>query len=418
MQSEKTHTIAIPNDWKFKLHELHDFERILEVFDWGLTDQKVIIDFQNCLEANYQTLSLWVLYTWHLRANGCFVEFLHRYDDQGASQMWRNMGALGLFHVLSDEDENFRGKSHKPLFAIRYNKRKDFDSALERAETYTKNFDIEYEKTLRYVIAELLYNTREHGISPKEIPSIIQFAWYSHKREISFIVADLGIGIKNHLRKAYPQISDDASAIVHALKPQVSGTFGGASMYSAKDNAGVGLFISSNIVKRLNANMHIVSGNGVVHVSPTDVTQSTMKGYWPGTFVYVTINLGSTQNLSLQKMMSDFRSAATAELKQGKEEEEKGQFYINVRNYFGKYAEDKESAIRFRDQRILPEVKANKNLILDFDNVVSAPHSFLSALLAVPIQQYGIYSYKKIKVTNAQPEIRETIDYILDENTA
>jgi hypothetical protein len=349
--------------------------------------------------------------------NGCFVEFSHRYDNQGASQMWRNMGALGLFHVLGDEDQNFIGKPHKPLFAIRHNKKKDFDSALERAEAYTKNFDIEYEKTLRYVIAELLYNTREHGVSLKGIPSIIQFAWYSKKKEVSFIVADLGVGVRNHLKRAYPQLSDDASAIIHALRPQVSGTFGGTSTYSAKDNAGVGLFISSNIVKRLNANMHIVSGSGVVHVSPTDVTQSTMKACWPGTFVYVTIDLGSTQNLSLQKMMSDFRSAATAELKQGQEEEEKNQFYINIRNYFGRYAEDKTSAIRFRDQRILPEVKMNKNLILDFDDVVSAPHSFLSALLAVPIQQYGIFSYKKIKITNAQPEIRETIDYILDENT-
>jgi hypothetical protein len=49
--------------------------------------------------------------------------------------------------------------------------------------------------------------------------------------------------------------------------------------------------------------------------------------------------------------------------------------------------------------------------------VISAPHSFLSALLATPIKILGLPAYKKIKIVNAAPEIRETIDYILDENT-
>jgi hypothetical protein len=30
----------------------------------------------------------------------------------------------------------------------------------------------------------------------------------------------------------------------------------------------------------------------------------------------------------------------------------------------------------------------------------------------------GLLAYKRLKVVNASPEIRETIDYILDENTA
>jgi len=64
----------------------------------------------------------------------------------------------------------------------------------------------------------------------------------------------------------------------------------------------------------------------------------------------------------------------------------------------------------------MPKIKDGKTLLIDFDYVISAPHSFLSALLATPIKIIGIKAYKKMKIVNAQPEIRETIDFILDDN--
>ena len=70
-----------------------------------------------------------------------------------------------------------------------------------------------------------------------------------------------------------------------------------------------------------------------------------------------------------------------------------------------------------RDRRLLPAIAQGKTLLLDFEEVISAPHSFLNALLASPIRQLGMAAYKRIKVINALPEIRETIDFILDENT-
>lgn len=409
--------ITLPKSCKFKSHEYYDFNSLLQLFDWKIRNEYLSIDFSQCFEANYQALSLFVLYIWHLRINNCFVKchFNDIYDRQGASKMWVKMGAQGLFNIQDDSNENFRGSYDKPLFAVRNNR--DFSNALEKAESYTENFDIEYEKTLRYIIAELLYNTLEHGRNSRGIPSLIQFTWYQRKGEISFIVADLGIGIKRHIRQAYPDIEDDISAIKHALKPQVSGTFLRSTPYAAKDNAGVGLYLSSNIIRKLRADMHIVSGNGVVHISPTDITDRKINSYWPGTLIYVTIKLGVSEDISLGKMMSEFRVAAASELSQGEEKDNKKQFYLNVRNYFGRYAEEKTRAIDIRDTKIIPAVDDNQILLIDFEDVVSAPHSFLSALLAVPIRRYGMSAYKMIKIINAEPEIRETIDYILNENT-
>ena len=91
--------------------------------------------------------------------------------------------------------------------------------------------------------------------------------------------------------------------------------------------------------------------------------------------------------------------------------------YLSVASHFGTYAENKQTAIEYRDQELVAAADAGKDILVDFDTVVSAPHSFLSALLAIPIQRLGMQAYKRIKITNAAPEIRETIDFIFDENT-
>jgi len=70
-------------------------------------------------------------------------------------------GARGWSHVLYEPAQNFKGHEFKPLIAIR--NQTDFGLALTRAEEYTKGFNVEHEKTLRYVVSELLYNTIEHG---------------------------------------------------------------------------------------------------------------------------------------------------------------------------------------------------------------------------------------------------------------
>lgn len=415
--------IKIPNRFSFTDHGTYDFDRTLSIFDWTLKEQTVLIDFSTCFRANYQALSLIILYVWYLRLNNCFIEFQYSYNKEGASQMWQLMGAKGWHHVLTDSNTNFNGNEYKPLIAVRH--QKDFSTALSKTESYTKGFNVEYEKTLRYVISELLYNTLEHGpkiicqdIKHTKVPSIIQFTWYKNKRQLQFIVADIGMGIKAHLEQAYPAFESHGMAILESLKYQVSGTFSRIDPYKSKDNAGVGLFISSSIVRRLNADMHIASGDGLVHISPTDTTITPLKQVWPGTLVLVSLNLDQGEGLNLHSLMSEIRASASKELKEADQAEEQEVFIISVLNFFGPYAENKQEAISFRDGRLLPAIEQEKSILIDFRGVVSAPHSFLSALLATPIKRLGMQAYKKIKVVNSEPEIRETIDYILDDNTS
>lgn len=418
-KKQETIKIVLPKNLKFTRNSVYDFDCFLELFDWSLGGSTIDIDFRSCHQANYQALSLVVLYAWFLKKNNCQINFLYGdKTDQSATTMWYRMGAQGLFHVLKSNEQHFKGSERVPMFPIRNSN--DFREALKSVESYTKGFDIEYEKTLRYVISELLYNTLEHGKSALAIPSLLNFKWYRDKKELSFVIADVGVGIKKHLSQSYPDLENDVEAIRLALKPQVSGTFGngGSNPYGVKNNAGVGLYFSSNIVRRLHAEMYIVSGNGLVHISPTDVTQKELQKTWRGTFVYVTIKLGTIKDLSLQKMMSSFRELANVEVSQVNSQGHQQSFYFNINNYFGRYAEDKLRAIKIRDEKLLPAVADGKNITVDFEEVISAPHSLLNALLATPIQRLGLQAYKKIKIINASPEIRETIDFILDENTA
>lgn len=283
---------------------------------------------------------------------------------------------------------------------------------------------MEYQNTLRHVISELLYNTQEHGKSffnyrEKQLvtPSLIQFSWYQSQNEIHFIIADTGIGIKNHLSQTYSGIESDIEAIKMAIKPQVSGTFGLSDPYKSKNNAGVGLYISTSIIKRLKADMHIISGDGVLHISPRDITSKTLDSSWPGTVVLVSIKLTAGVDFAFHSMMQEFRESASSELSKGTSQENNEKYYLSIENYFGPYAEDKQAAIKVRDERILPNISSGKKIIVDFNHVKSAPHSFLSALLATPVKRLGMKAYKKIHILNASPEIRETIDYIMDENT-
>lgn len=157
------HRINIPDHFSFKDFDIYDFDKALKVFDWDIEDEQVVIDFSECLHANYQAISLIVPYIWYLKSRNCRIEFVYERKNQGASDIWRKMGARGWSQVLSKEGQNFLGNSYKPLIALR--SQEDFKKAIAKVEDYTKGFDVEYEKTLRYVLSELLYNTLEHGKS-------------------------------------------------------------------------------------------------------------------------------------------------------------------------------------------------------------------------------------------------------------
>jgi hypothetical protein len=274
-------------------------------------------------------------------------------------------------------------------------------------------------------LAELLYNATEHGRrefvyrgNRLNTPAIIQFSWYEQANEIGILVSDVGMGVHAHLAQAYPAIASDDEALRLAIQPEISGTFGRQDPYSNRNNAGMGLFLSSNIIRRLHAEMHLVSGNSVLHISPSDLTSRTLENSWRGTFVLITMRLDQSYKFALDQMMQELREEARAEVGARTHDEREQRHYLNVYNFFGKNADDKQAAITYRNRHLLPAIDDGKYVVLDFENVETSTHSFLNALLASPVRRMGMNAYKRIKVTRAKGDIRETIDYVLDDNTS
>lgn len=414
-----TPILQLPSTLSFKNKNLVDFNSYLSIFDWSYSGDKLVIDGSKCVNANYQALSLLILYIWFLKSKGCYVR-LYCNKRSTFGQMWYRLGGAGCYNVFEDSNENFRFIYDKPMFAIR-NQSIDIPSALDKILDYTTKIDMDlisgHEGTLRYIVSELLYNTLEHGYNP-HIPSLLQFNWYKNKGQLSFIIADLGIGIKKHLEKTYSVFTSDMTALEYAIKPEISGTFGAPKRpYEGQNNAGMGLYLSSNIGKTLEADMYIVSGQGLLHISPTDITSNTLRQPWPGTFVYMTIGFDKFKTFDINDELERLRQKAKAEVDARKNIDASKEIVIDMYNYFGKHCEVKYEAIKQRDKRILPALAEGKTVVLDFTEAETATHSFLVALLATPICNTGIKAYKLIKIKGAKPPIRATIDFIFDSYT-
>jgi hypothetical protein len=363
----KTVTIVLPKSFGLKDHDAFNFEKLFNIFQWDLKDCPVKIDITKCTSSDYQALSLIVLYAWHLKDNGCVVEIIFdHHATSGVSLMWKRLGAPGTFPVLLEPNQQFKGDSYKPLFALRKgNNNKDFKDIISAIENYTDGFDISYTETLRYILSELLYNTQEHGGSYSSnldipIPSLVQMCWYQNKDVIQFIIADLGIGIRKHIEQTYPCQESDEMAIKLAIQPEKSGTFAVTDPYNAKNNAGMGLYLSSNIIRKLKGEMYLVSGDGLLHISPRDITSKTLSNSWKGTIAFLAIKLEGNDKNDLQSILQELRKNAEDERNKQKLIKSDEQFIVNMNNFFGDFAEIKEDAIKFRDKYLLPAIEDDK----------------------------------------------------------
>ena len=408
-------TLVLPETFSIAKQHYYDFGPILDWFDWSIRDTEVIVDFRECKSANFQTLALLVLYVWRLRKQGCWIEILPGNEALSASSVWNAMGARGWSQVLNGTADNFEGSEFKPLIAIRTND--DANAALRHLDKFTSDFDAEYGRVLRQVVSELLRNAQEHGNASLGEPTLVQISQYAKREELCIVIADLGIGVKNHLEPRYPGLDGDEEYLHKAIEPNVSGTFFSNDPYSQPNNAGVGLYTSSDIMKQVKGDLYLASGKGVLHVSGQDTTSKTLQSSWPGTVALVNLQLRRhPPEVGLAEIMK--QSLEAARKANGAKDETTCR--VGIYNYFGTSPADKEAAIKYRDKHLMDAAKSGKVILLDFSRVDGVPHSFLNALLKGPIRaiaDQGRNPYKFIKRINEDPAIHEMIEFILDTNT-
>lgn len=418
--------IKIPKFFNFG-GEIIDFDPLLKIFDWNISPKKVTIDFTECAVANYESLTLMCLYMFHLKTTGSFVQIKTGKSGRGKrkkdhiKRMWRLLGGEDWSKVLMGEVENFESHAYKPMISIK--DEDDLRLSMLRFDSFSKDFNIDYKALLQNVLSEVIFNTLDHGHSfvryedqDIRIPSLLQTSWYQQTNHLSLLVADTGIGIRRHLSNYINGLASDEEAILKSLEPKVSGAFGQRGYSSGRENAGYGLYMTSNIIKKLKADMYVVSGNGLVHISPRDKTHKTLSYSWPGTFIYLRVAVNSEDHISKENILQEIRQAAQEEIRIREGQESDKSAYFRIENHFGANAENKYAARNFRITKIMPAVKDGLIITLDFKDVESAPHSFINALLKEVVQEVGYSIIKRVKFVNTQSSIRETIDQVISEN--
>lgn len=131
--------------------------------------------------------------------------------------------------------------------------------------------NIEFQRLMTYLIREILRNIPEHADASDAW--ICGQYWANHTAEIAIL--DTGIGVKRSLQKNAihrKYIDDDKTALQCAVKAGISQAFNPARGNRSNDgwsNSGYGLFMVSEICKKLNGSFCIASGNSYLYIYPS-----------------------------------------------------------------------------------------------------------------------------------------------------
>ena len=80
----------------------------------------------------------------------------------------------------------------------------------------------------------------------------------------------------------------------------------------------------------------------------------------------------------------------------------------------GSFAENKDIATEIRKERIVPALKSNKEVILDFNEVDAATQSFVHALISQLIRDFGIEVLKTVTFKDCNQTVRTVIEIVVD----
>jgi hypothetical protein len=87
---------------------------------------------------------------------------------------------------------------------------------------------------------------------------------------------------------------------------------------------------------------------------------------------------------------------------------------VKVKKYAGTFAENKDVARDLRVKRIMPALKKDEEITLDFDQVTSATQSFVHALISEPMRQYRDRTLDLILFKNCSPTVKEIINTVTE----
>lgn len=165
-----------------------------------------------------------------------------------------------------------------------------------------------------YIIREILRNIPEHAETQE---AIICAQYWPKNGKAEIAILDEGIGIKRSLRKNKMHreyINTDTDALISAVKPGISQAFSPDKKNMSRDvwaNSGFGLFMASEICKRLNGEFWMISGEKAIQVNSAGITEHNT--YFEGTAIGIEFDISKLDNT--QEMIDEIVAAGEKEAK-------------------------------------------------------------------------------------------------------
>lgn len=88
--------------------------------------------------------------------------------------------------------------------------------------------------------------------------------------------------------------------------------------------------------------------------------------------------------------------------------------HIKLWKQVGSFAENKDIAREIRLKKIIPALKKNQHVILDFEKVDSATQSFIHALISDLIRKYGNEVLDRMSFKSCNETVQKIITMVID----
>lgn len=328
---------------------------------------------------------------------------------------WRS----GLLPALAGRfDTQVEASEHR--FAVRVKHEWDIETALSPLRTVL-HLDPETTNAVIYCLSELLRNVFEHASSAPG--AFLCASHFPKSGRVSLAVVDLGVTIPWHVARRWDKSVPQEQALQFALEPRVTGST------DLDRNAGLGLFMVRRLSGLMGGLFWVATGDLLArdngHSPPGArstpvITPITHR--WPGTSVALTVYPDRIQSFEKELRAADdevLGGKAGRKASFFRKNPREGLTEIRVPPDVSTIAQDKVAAVRIRDERIMPALRAGQGVSLDFGGVVLTTQSFMHALISAPVRLLGPDDIEtRLSIVGASSQVKEVVrlvvGYVLD----
>ncbi len=385
--------------------------------EWPIRDtNKIVLDFRNIKFIAPWAVCLYGAYTYWMRETyQCQIQIKGNPTTQAGSYIARSGLPKLVGAPFTATDAIVDAKT------IRLSKIKASKGIQPLVDQILKLLDMddqEMEGATQYSIVELMRNAVQHSQSTTGGMVMAQF--YPQPGEVDVIVADMGVGIRKTLG-VDGNIETDAQALTQAIRSHISGTFEPTVYGSMKDNAGLGLFITSEIAAMSEGAFLLGSGDALLEIRGDERGKrkrnlhQAKTGGWPGTFAMLQLrrdkigdfdDLLETCRVTAEKIRTNplgFTLNFISNIP-----ELSNAINLPVREF----EEDVEAAAQIREKTIAPALGQGESVVIDFSEVRFATQSFVHALFYRLFRDFEEVVASHLVFVKCSKSTRKAIEFV------